>query len=134
MEKMDGPITKFEASYEGKADASRKATLNAFKNASRQSRSRSPPKASVLSTLSATLKEAAEAGVVVTLIKQAEECIATAEAMREAARQAKRAAESGPTGENGGRGRSPRRKSVGDKDPSDEMAKMQRKLEKKMKR
>ena len=85
------------------------------------SRTKSPPKKSLMDNLSAAIKEATEIGLLPTLIEQAQEKLRGAEMRREEARQRKAQAEAkGPKGR------------PGEKDPNDEMAKMERKLAKKV--
>ena len=125
MEKIDGPITKYEASYISKAGPAHRGRS--------ASRSFSPPKASVTSALGHLLAEANEIGVAASLIKQVEAKIKLAEEMRQAMRQAKLEASEG--GEAEREGRSPMKKKMklpGEKDPDAEMAKMQKKMAKKL--
>ena len=129
MEKIEGPITKYEASYISKAGP-------AYRGRS-ASRSPSPPKVTVTSALGQLLAQAHEIGVAPSLLKQAEERLKVAEEMRQAIRQAKLQQAAGEGGGEGGEreGRSPmkkKKKLPGEKDPDAEMAKMQKKMAKKL--
>lgn len=90
-----------------------------------RSRSRSPPKVGVLNALRDQIKVAEELGVGSSVVQTAAEKLRQGEELR--ASRLKAAEVAGQIG----RGRSPRRK-AGDKDPNAEMAKMERKLAKKL--
>ena len=85
------------------------------------SRTKSPPKRSVLDALSSAIKEAMELGVLPTLLEAAQEKLRGAEMAREEVKRRKAEAEAKAA-----------KAKAESKNPNDEMAKMERKLAKKV--
>jgi hypothetical protein len=112
MDRIDGPITLLEASYEGKAD---RRSVWARRRAA--SPTKSPPKLTVTRDLAEAIKEAKQLDVAAPVITAAEERLKIGEEQRKAAKKAKAEAAAA---------------AAKDKDPNAEMAKMERKLQKKM--